>query len=211
MSPEEQRNYLEIASRHSERLGKLIHELFQLTKLEAHEIEPQFEPFSVTELVQDVVQKFQLAADKRGLSLDSALTGEQVEIFADIALIETVLENLIENALRHTPKGGRVSVEVEPQASRVVLRVTDTGRGIASEDLPNVFERYYHVDRSEKGDTGGTGLGLAIVLQIVELHGGKIRVDSRLGHGTTFSFDLPVTIDGAPESRTIPPTLPTPG
>ena len=106
LSPEEQRNYLEIASRHSERLGKLIHELFQLTKLEAHEIEPQFEPFSVTELVQDVVQKFQLAAGKRGLSLDSALTGEQVEVFADIALIETVLENLIENALRHTPKGG---------------------------------------------------------------------------------------------------------
>jgi len=211
LSPEEQRNYLEIASRHSERLGKLIHELFQLTKLEAHEIEPQFETFSVTELVQDVVQKFQLAAGKRGLSLDSALTGEQAEVFADIALIETVLENLIENALRHTPKGGRVSVEVDPQASRVLLRVTDTGRGIASEDLPDVFERYYHVDRSEKGDTGGTGLGLAIVRRIVELHDGDIRVDSRLGDGTTFSFDLPVTTGGAVGSRTRPPRPPAPG
>lgn len=211
LPPEEQRSYLEIASRHSERLGKLIHDLFQLTKLEAHEIEPQFEPFSVTELVQDVVQKFQLAASKRGLRLDSGLTGRQVEIHADIALIEAVLENLIENALRHTPRGGRVTVEVEPQASRVVLRVTDTGHGIASEDLPNVFERYYHVDRGEKGDAGGTGLGLAIVRQIVGLHGGEIRVDSRLGHGTTFSFDLPVAVDLATRFETSPPKPPAPG
>jgi len=211
LPPEEQRSYLEIASRHCERLGKLIHELFALTKLEAHEVEPQFEPFSVTELVQDVVQKLQLAAGKRGLRLDSGLTGRQVEIHADIALIETVLENLIENALRHTPRGGRVRVEVEPQASRVALHVTDTGRGIASEDLPNVFERYYHADRGEKGDAGGTGLGLAIVRQIVELHGGEIRVESRLGHGTTFSFDLPVAMDRPTGSQTGPAKPPARG
>ena len=184
LPPDEQRSYLEIASRHSERLGKLINELFQLTKLEAHEIQPQREPFSVAELVQDVVQKFQLAADKRGLRLDSRLAGQQVQIDADIALIETVLENLIENALRHTPRGGEVRVEVEPQGARVAVRVVDTGRGIASEDLPNLFERYYHVDRGEMGDAAGTGLGLAIVRHIVELHGGAIRVESELGQGT---------------------------
>jgi signal transduction histidine kinase len=196
LPPEQERSYLEIATRHGERLGKLIHDLFQLTKLAAHEIRPQVEPFSVTELVQDVVQKFQLAAGKRGLRLDSRLTGEQTVVDADIALVETVLENLIENALRHTPRGGSVRVEVAPEAGRVAIRVADTGRGIAEEDLPNLFERYYHVDRGETGDAAGTGLGLAIVRHIVELHGGAIHVDSRLGEGTTFRFDLPFAADG---------------
>jgi signal transduction histidine kinase len=195
LPPEQERSYLEIATRHGERLGKLVHDLFQLTKLAAHEIRPQFEPFPVTELVQDVVQKFQLAAGRRGVRLDSRLTGEQAAVDADIALVETVLENLIENALRHTPRGGNVRVEVEPQSGRVALRVVDTGRGIADEDLPNLFERYYHVDRGETGDAAGTGLGLAIVRHIVELHGGAIRVESRLGQGTTFRFDLPAAAD----------------
>jgi signal transduction histidine kinase len=211
LPPEEQRSYLEIANRHCERLGKLIQELFQLTKLEAHEIEPRFEPFSVSELVQDVVQKFQLAAGKRGVRLESGLTGQQVEIEADIALIETVLENLIENALRHTPRGGSVRVDMEPRAERIAMRVTDTGRGIASDDLPNVFDRYYHVDRGEKGDAGGTGLGLAIVRRIVELHGGEISVASRLGQGTTFSFDLPMALRRRAGSRIGLPASPAAG
>ncbi len=204
LPPDEQRSYLEIATRHSERLGKLIRDLFQLTKLEAHEIKPQFEPFPVAELVQDVVQKFQLAADKRGLRLECRLAGQQVQVCADIAMIESVLENLIENALRNTPGPGDIRVEVEPRAGRVAVRVADTGCGIASEDLPNLFERYYHVDRGEAGDAGGTGLGLAITRHIVELHGGVIRVESVLGQGTAFSFDLPVAAaDGAPAHQSV--------
>ena len=192
LPPDEQRSYLEIATRHSERLSKLIRDLFQLTKLEAHEITSQCEPFSVAELVQDVVQKFQLAADGRGLHLDSRLIGQQVQVHADIAMIETVLENLIENALRHTPRSGHIQVEVESQSGWVAVRVTDTGCGIAEEDMAKLFERYYHVDRGEAGIAGGTGLGLAIVRRIVELHGSAIRVESTLGQGTTFGFDLPL-------------------
>jgi signal transduction histidine kinase len=195
---DEQRAYLEIATRHCERLSKLIEDLFQLTKLEAHEITSRSEPFLLAELVQDVVQKFKLAAETRGLHLDSRLFGQQVQVNADIKMIETVLDNLIENALRHTPRSGHVRVEVEPQSERVAVRVVDTGCGIADEDLPKLFERYYHVDRRDAGVTGGTGLGLAIVRRIVELHGSAIRVESTLGQGSTFGFDLPAYAAHAP-------------
>ena len=208
MPLQEQRSYLEIATRQSERLGKLIRDLFQLSKLEAHEVTAQCEAFSLTELVQDVVQKAQLVAVGRGLQVHALPIARQVQVHADIAMIETVLENLIENALRHTPRGGQVLVAVEPRVERVALRVTDTGCGIADEDMAKLFERYYHVDRSEAGVAGGTGLGLAIVRRIVELHGGAIRVESRLGHGTTFAFDLPVLGEAATAARA--PTPPAP-
>lgn len=201
LPPEEQRSYLEVATRHSERLGKLIRDLFQLTKLEAHEVRSQFEPFSVAELVQDVVQKFQLAAQTHDLRLDSRLIGQQVQVRADIAMIESVLENLIENALRHTPRGGRVQVAVEARPEWVAVRVADTGCGIASEDIAKLFERYYHINRGKPSGTGGTGLGLAIARRIVELHGSSIQVESTLGHGTTFSFDLPISTDGVPAAE----------
>ncbi len=196
LSPEEERSYLEVAAKHSERLGRLIRDLFQLTKLEAHELEPQCESFSVAELVQDVVQKFQLAADKRSLQLSSRLAIQHKQVHADIGMIESVLENLIENAMRHTAAGGIVRVEVAPlDKSRVAVRVVDTGRGIPSDQLPSIFDRYYRVNRGEASDAGSTGLGLAITRHIVELHGGKIQVESVPDRGSTFSFDLPLTTD----------------
>jgi len=190
LPPEEQREYLMTAAKHSERLGKLIRDLFQLTKLEAREVQPECETFALAELVQDVVQKFQLGAAQRGLRLDCRLASEQLKVHADIALIERVLENLIENAIRHTPRGGLVRVGVEPQGERVAVEVSDTGCGIAERELAHVFDRYYRVDRGESGDAGSTGLGLAITRSIVALHGGEIAVRSVVGRGTAFRFDL---------------------
>jgi hypothetical protein len=192
LTPEEERNYLEVAAKHTERLGKLINDLFQLTKLEAHDIKPQFEAFSLVELAQDVAQKFQLKADKRGLLLECHLSPQVPWVNADIGMIERILENLIENAIRHTGSGGVIRVTVEPAGERVRIRISDTGHGIPSEELPNVFERYYKVSRGEVGDAGSTGLGLAITRHVVELHGGHIQVESTVGVGTTFRFDLPV-------------------
>jgi signal transduction histidine kinase len=189
---EEERGYLEVAAKHSERLGKLIRDLFQLTKLEAHEVKPHCEDFPMSELVQDVVQKFELAAGKRQVRLDSRLPRQHVQVHADIGMIESVLENLMENAIRHTPAGGVILLEVVPKPDRVTIRVIDTGRGIPDNELPNIFDRYYHVDRGEKSDIGRTGLGLAITRHVVELHGGTISVESVPGKGTTLSFDLPV-------------------
>jgi signal transduction histidine kinase len=196
LPPEEERSYLEVAAKHSERLGRLIRDLFQLTKLEAHELKPQCESFPIAELVQDVVEKFQLAADKRGLQLSSHLTGQHAQLHADIGMIESVLENLIENAMRHTPAGGVIHVEVVPlEKARVAVRVIDTGRGIPDDELPTIFDRYYRVDRGEASDAGSTGLGLAITRHIVDLHGGKISVESVLNKGTTFSIELPLHAD----------------
>ena len=191
IAPEEERSYLEVAAKHSERLGRLIRDLFQLTKLEAHEVQPQFESFPMSELAQDVLQKFELPAGRRGVRLDCRLPERHLEVRADIGMIESTLENLLENALRHTSAGGVVTIEVATADDRVTVRVVDTGRGIPPDELPNVFDRYYHVDRGEMSDIGRTGLGLAIVRHVVELHGGKVGVASVLNQGTTFSFDLP--------------------
>lgn len=192
LSDAEQRNYLEVAAKHSERLGKLVSDLFQLTKLEAHELQPQLEYFSVAEVVQDVVQKYQLAAEQRGLRLDVRFAEQPGPVQADIAMVERVLENLIDNAMRHTGSGGVVRVALGQDDERIFISVSDTGRGIAPDDLPYVFDRYYRASRGEASDAGHSGLGLAITRQIVALHGGTIKVASTLGSGTTFTFDLPL-------------------
>ncbi|MEO8674815.1 MAG: ATP-binding protein [Casimicrobiaceae bacterium] len=198
---EEERSYLEVAAKHSERLGKLINDLFHLTKLEANELTPKREPFPVAELVQDVVQKFQLAADKREIRLASVLADQHAQVHADIGMIESVLENLIENAIRHTPAGGAIRVEVLPvDQKRVAVRVADTGRGIPGDEVASIFDRYYRVNRGDAADAGSTGLGLAITRHIIELHGGEIRVESDPGRGTTFTFHLPLSAEIAMNS-----------
>jgi signal transduction histidine kinase len=101
-----------------------------------------------------------------------------------------VLENLMENGIRHTPAGGVVSVGIVDRGERVRVDVTDSGAGIPPDELPNIFDRYYHVDRGEASDIGRTGLGLAITRHLVELHDGTIGVESTPGKGTSFSFDL---------------------
>jgi signal transduction histidine kinase len=115
-------------------------------------------------------------------------------VVGDIALIERVMDNLIENALRHTPAGGRVTVAIRPVGETLAIEVIDTGSGIAAEDLPHVFERFYQSDKMRT--RGGAGLGLAIARRIVELHGRTIRAASSGGLGTTFCFDLPVQMAG---------------
>ncbi|MGU7779193.1 sensor histidine kinase [Burkholderia sp. PU8-34] len=190
LSPEERYRYLQIAVKHCERLGRLVRDLFELTKLEANEVKPQVEAFPIGELAQDVVQKFALSAQKRGLALCADVDTDCPPVRADIGMIERVLENLIENAMRYTPAGGRISVGVRPAGLRIEVAVSDTGQGIREDDLGSVFDRYYRVDRGESGDTGNAGLGLAIARRIVELHGGQIRVESTLGRGTTFTIEL---------------------
>ena len=189
----EERSYLEVATKHSERLGRLIRDLFQLAKLEAHELEPRRERFLMSELAQDVVQKFQLAAEGRGLQLSSQHASQNLQLDADIGMIESVLENLIENAMRHTPPGGVIRVEVAPLgAARLAVQVSDTGRGIPSDELANIFDRYYRVGRGEVSDIGSSGLGLAITRHVVELHGGRIDATSVVGKGTRFCVELPL-------------------
>lgn len=187
--------HLRTAMRHLKRLHQRIADLFELSKLDAGQVAPRLEPFRLGELLQDVVQDGQLAARERGVALTLADSGEaQARVRADIGLIERVLQNLVDNALRHTPRGGAVTLAIErdgPDALRVA--VIDSGSGIAREHLPHIFERYWRADDApvQPGHGASAGLGLAIVKRILDLHGSAVRVDSDPARGTRFEFSLP--------------------
>jgi signal transduction histidine kinase len=192
LSKQDRRSYLETAIRHCERLSKLVSELLELAKLDSYDIRAQREPFNLGELVQDVIQKFQLMAGEKQITLSTRCEKNLPFVNADIGLIERVLENLIENAVHNTPRGGAIRLELTPQPENVAVQVSDTGHGIPTEELDNIFDRFYQLDKSRKSELGHSGLGLAITKKILELHDRSIDVASALGSGTTFSFQLPV-------------------
>jgi hypothetical protein len=191
LSEAERRHYLDLAAKHGKRLSQLIAELFELAMLESQGPELHFEPFSLAELVQDVAQKFELEADKHGLTLETEIPAGAAFVSGDIALIERVLENLIENAIKYTPQGGRIRLSLVPGPGRIAARVSDTGVGIPADQIPHIFERFYRVEKSRGEGPEGTGLGLAIARRILDLHGSAIAVESKPGDGTSFSFELP--------------------
>ncbi len=190
LSDEEKQNFLQLAMRSSDRLTHLISELFELAKLEAHETVPQCEVFNLAELAHDVMQKFQLQAQEKNISLTIELDERPQFVYADVALIARVFENLIGNAVKHTT-GGTVSIHFETNNGVLLTKVRDSGVGISSQHLPHIFERFYQGDNVGSRSQPG-GLGLAISLKILELHGSNIEVVSIVDEGTTFSFVLPV-------------------
>jgi two-component system OmpR family sensor kinase len=190
LSEEEQQQYLQTALSHSQHLGRMVEELFELARLDSCESVVFSESFSMGELVQDVTQKFKLRAREESIQLKADLNPEAPPVYGDIAMMQRVLENLLENAMRHTPAGGSIQIGVDVESRNVVVQVTDTGCGIPAEDVPRIFERFYHKDKNRSG--GSAGLGLAIVKRILELHGSSINVSSELEKGTTFSFRLPI-------------------
>lgn len=188
-SPDERRQHLETAFKHSERMSRLVGELFELSKLEAKETRPRREPVALGELVQDVAQKFRLRVEQHGVWLGTRIPPALPFVDADIGLLERVLDNLIENAIAHTPKGGHVELTLERGDGGVRTTVANSGSVIAPEDLPHLFERFYQAP--DRRGTGGVGLGLAIVHRILEAHGTTISVSSSAETGTAFSFILP--------------------
>jgi two-component system, OmpR family, sensor kinase len=192
LSVQERQQYLEIAVTQSTKLGELIGELFELAKLNSQEVKPRLESFSMGELVQDVVQKLRVIVDTKRVTLQLKQGDALPFVVADIGLIERVLDNLIENALRHTSPGGRVTVLLSLKNEGIMVQVTDTGCGIPPDELPHVFDRYYRGSRTQSAGENGAGLGLAITKRILELHGSAIEVQSVVGQGTTFSFRLAV-------------------
>ncbi len=191
MTAGEQRAFLDIALKQSERLRQLVEELFELAKLDSCENQLECEPFSLAELVQDVAQKFQLAADSRHIHVHTDLRSDIPFVRADIGLIERALENLIHNALRYTPESGSITVALAHEAQAVTVRVTDTGCGIAEQELPYIFDRFYRADKQQRSRSEGAGLGLAITKKILELHGSTIEAHSTPHVGTTITFRLP--------------------
>ena len=190
LSPEERQKYLEIIFNNTKMLSKLVGELFELSKLEAKQIKPQFEPFSMADLTQDVVMKFQPMANDSRIRIEAVLPKSLPLVYADLALVERALSNLIDNAILHTTENGVVKAELKKEEDTVCVIVSDTGQGIPAEELPHIFERFYHIDKSRTRKGSGAGLGLAIAEKILEIHDSQIRVRSIVNKGTTFSFCL---------------------
>jgi signal transduction histidine kinase len=193
MQPREREQALQVILRHCASLARRIGDLFELSKLEAGRVHPALEVFCLAELLQDIVEGYRLDAAGRGVSLGLSAASRSGDcVRADIALIARVLQNLIDNALRHTPAGGTVTIGVERSAGHLRVVVADSGAGIAAHHLEHVFERYYQAEgTAPAGAAPSAGLGLAIVKRILDLHGSAIRVRSELGRGTSFEFKLP--------------------
>jgi signal transduction histidine kinase len=191
LDAEDRKQHLEIAIQHCERLSKLVDALFELARLDSHEARVRCEPFNIGELAHDVAQKFDLSARENQISIQIDLDPHLPFVNADIGMIERVIENLLDNAMRHTPSGGSIILTLHPQNGDVFVSVRDTGCGIPREALPFIFDRFYQRNKTQKGKTGYSGLGLAIAKRILELHNRTIRVESTPGTGTHFAFCLP--------------------
>ncbi len=180
--------YLGVALKHAERLGRLVDQVFALAKLDDPEAQLQREQFSLGELVGDIVHKHRLRAEAGGVELHADIDAEAPPVAADIAMFERMIENLVDNALKFTPRGGRVQIALRRGDAGVELEIADTGRGIAAAELPQVFDRFY---RGEPASGTSSGLGLAIVKRVAERHGVRIDVDSAPGKRTRFVLKVP--------------------
>jgi signal transduction histidine kinase len=189
LSDAEREAYLQTALRQTEQLGQLVTKLFELAKLDSEQTSVFPEPFVLDDLIQDVMQQFELAIRQKGVRVETRAPADLPLVYGDIGLIERVLRNLIENALRYTEAGGTIGVGVAAGATVCRIEVWDSGAGIDPADLPRIFDRFYRGEKSRGAAATNAGLGLAIVKRIVDLHGGTIEASSRPGM-TVFSFTL---------------------
>ncbi|WP_347901891.1 HAMP domain-containing sensor histidine kinase [Pseudomonas purpurea] len=187
LTPAERRRYLGIALDQSRKVGGLAQSLLELVRLEHGFVQPILERFSLTDLVQDIFQKFELTAEARQVTLQARFAPNVSGVCADLGLIERVLTNLFDNALRHTPAGGDIEISLLPVGKFVEVTVSDTGPGIAAELREGLFLRPFNIGGARRDG----GLGLRIVHRILQLHGLDIRLMDIPGRGATFRFALP--------------------
>lgn len=186
----ERRRYLEIALGQSRKVGRLAQEVFELARLEYGVVKPEKENFALADLVQDVFQKFELAAEARQQRLRPDIAAGLPVVCADLGMIERVLTNLLDNAIRHTPMGGLIEVQLRSHQTGVAVQVSDTGAGIPAQLQPSLFMRPVFMSGSRSDSAGSGGLGLVIVKRILQLHGSDIRLEQRPGKGAVYCFQL---------------------
>lgn len=189
ISAEERRKYLNTILSSSYQLKELIKQLFEYSQLEAKQITPQKEAFCISDLAQDVFQKHQILAKEKHISMRLHIPKQTPMIFADISLVDRVLQNLIDNALKFTPEKGKVTLSLTMQDDNIEVKIADSGPGIPAEKQAYIFERY---QKSESAMNTGAGIGLAIVKKILDLHEVSIQVQSEVNKGTAFIFKLPI-------------------
>lgn len=173
-------------------LSRLVNDLHELAQAEARQLPLDRRPVDLNEVVQAAVELLEPVAELEGIHLDTRLPGHPVMVNGDGARLMQICQNLLSNALRHTPAGGTITVTVEATGDEASLTVADTGDGIEPGHLPHVFDRFYRTSQARDRDSGGTGLGLAIVRALVEAHGGRVSAHSPgQGQGSTFRAIFP--------------------
>jgi two-component system sensor histidine kinase SenX3 len=185
----------------AERLGRIIEDLLDLSRIEAEEA-PNREPVPVRLVIAEAVERLRPVADHRGIHLEVDEPAYAFAVVGDRRQLVSALHNLLDNAIKYSEPGSSVNVVVRHDADAIEIEVADHGIGIPSRDLERIFERFYRVDRARSRDTGGTGLGLAIVRHVASNHGGDVRVMSREGAGSTFTLRLPGA-SGTPRLQSI--------
>ncbi|NRD80613.1 HAMP domain-containing protein [Bacillus sp. BRMEA1] len=188
---EEKREMAKVIYDESLRMGRLVNELLDLARMEAGHMQLTIEEVELSSFVNRIIHKFQGMARDNGITVNTIIDHDISLVSLDPDRIEQVLTNLIDNALRHTPNGGFIELNVTSEEKGIKIEVKDSGSGIPEEDLPFVFERFYKADKARTRGKSGTGLGLAIAKNIIEAHRGYISVQSKYGQGTSFSFWLP--------------------
>jgi len=204
LSDTDRKKYMQTILRSTERLKKLVEELFELSKLEARETKPKPEAFSIAELAQDIHQKNLIIAEEKGIDLQMKFSHDLPMIYADIGMMERVVQNLLDNSLKFTSEGGRITISLEKEDNYVLVKIEDTGSGIKPDEALYIFDRYHRSKRIEDAEKGGLGLGLAIVKKILEVNNLDIKVKSEEGKGTAFSFKIPVYSSANNFIRNIP-------
>jgi two-component system phosphate regulon sensor histidine kinase PhoR len=185
--------FTQIIKKHVDRLTKIVEDLLMLSRIESREFHLNQEALPLQDLINDALDYVREAAEKKKISIDRSEPFPLLNIAVDRNYIEQVLINLIDNAIKYTPDGGRIVISaVERDGKEIEVSVHDNGIGIPKEDLPRIFERFYRVDKGRSQESGGTGLGLSIVKHLVQAHGGKVWVESQFGEGSTFHFTLPI-------------------
>jgi len=176
-----------------DRLNTIISDLLTLVKIDTEEVQMDQEPVDLVKLVNNTLRRLQLLAQQKHITLESYYD-DHLTVSGDSVKLQQVVSNIVDNAIKYTPEGGRVTVEVYENSGNAVVKVSDTGIGIPAKDLPHIFDRFFRVDKARSRATGGTGLGLSIAHKIILLHGGNIRVVSEEGKGSIFYIELPLKV-----------------
>lgn len=190
LTPEEKSRYYKIILNSVDRLTKLVGDLFDLSKLDSGQMPVKMEKLKIQELIFDSSLKYELLAGTKEIQIKSSICPDLPPVQADLYLIDRVIQNLLDNAVKYTPPSGEIELEACTAPGGVLVRVKNSGTGIPKEDLDSIFDRYYKVDKDHKG-IGGSGLGLAIVKKILEIHGAEIQLMSDSESYTEFQFVLP--------------------
>lgn len=190
--PEIYKEFLSDINFEIDRLNSIITDLLALVQLDKQSgaVQLNKEPVDLAKLAIRTLKSLQLLAEQKNITIGIS-NDDEVVVEGDSTKLQQVISNLVDNAIKYTPEGGRVSIDVNRSPEFAVLRVSDTGIGIPPEDLSRIFDRFFRVDKARSRNTGGTGLGLSIANRIVLMHGGYLRVYSQEGKGSTFYIELP--------------------